>query len=360
MANQLKVEKSKESNVQFIDEFLSKYIEDFLIAKKKKSERTYINYKKDLEDFFKAVLGKEIEFVTKKDFESISLETLITYFNDLYELEKEEGVRKYANSTINRKQSTVKQLIRYLKARDIIKFELDGLDLIENLPSDNKNIEAIPFDTAMKYANWFLYNEKEKPLEKYLITKLAIDTGLRATELINLKWNQFVIDGDNVIMRGVGKGNKKWIEKISLEFYRELEQLKKDVDTSGDTRLFTIEYYTLANMMKRAKVALKHQDRNYSFHSFKKTAVTMAYRLTGDILEAQRKGRHSSLDTTRIYTQEEDYGITGLVSLGAETSPTLYKEVEHELLIKALESMNKDMIYILNSKINTLKNNSEN
>ena len=64
--------------------------------------------------------------------------------------------------------------------------------------------------------------------------------------------------------------------------------------------------------------------------------------------------RYTSLDTTRLYTEIEDYGITGLISLGDSVPKDLYKTVNKETLIKAIELMNKDFTFILNSKISEI------
>ena len=324
-------------------------VDSFLNEKKKHNINTYRNYKVDIEHFFKVHFGKSYKDVTFNELNSKSdIDSMMEYFNFLFELTNTIGERALSNSTINRKQVSVKQLMKWFKMKRVLIEDITDLSYIKQLPKETNNIEMIPFDVALSYAQWFKDNEKDRPLEKYLITRLAIDTGLRAIELVKLKWSQFTVDNNVVIMRGVGKGNKKWIEKISLEFYHELEQLKSN---KNNDNLFTIKYHTIPSMMNRAKKSFGHEGKNYSFHSFKKTSVNMAYRLTGDILEAQRKGRHSSLDTTRIYTEAEDYGITGLISLGDDIPIDLYKTVDKDLLLEALEKMNSDFLYILNSKI---------
>lgn len=334
------------------DSKISEAVLSFLDDKKKRNTNTYKSYKSDVDHFFLNHFNKKFSEVTFNELngEKTDIEQLIGYFNILFESFTYGEKRAFSNSTINRKQTTVKQLLKFLKMKKVLIKDLTDLEFINQFPKDTETIEMIPFEVALKYAEWFKKNEVEKPLEKYLITKLAIDSGLRATELIKLKWNQFTVDSDIVIIRGIGKGNKKWVEKISLDFYNELEELKK-ADTRLTDNLFTIKYHTIPNMMNRAKKALGHDGKNYSFHSFKKTSVSMTYRLTGDILECQRKGRHASLDTTRIYLQEEEYGMTGLISLGGDVPTDLYKTVDHDCLVEAIEEMNKDFLFILNHKI---------
>lgn len=348
------------------DDLIGHYVDDFLKNKKRTSMNTHDNYKVDIEQFFNEHFGKSYRHVTTNELNGPKGEApaIVEYFNNMANKEDLFGKPYYSNSTINRKQSSIKQLLKYLKMRRVYTWEVGELELINQLPSDTNSIEVIPFDVAMQYAEWFKHNEKTKPLEKYIITKMAIDTGLRATELIDLKWSQFTVEEgvDYVLIKGKGKGGKKWIEKISLEFFKEIEQLKTLPDRAGgvaEGKVFTLKYHTLPNMMNRAKKAFGHEDRNYSFHSFKKTAVTSTYRLTGDFLEAAKKGRHSSLNTTRMYTEEEDYGITGLISLGGDVDAELYKKVEHSTLLEAIEKMNTDFKFILNYKIKQVEKQKE-
>ncbi len=334
--------------VELHDRSLVASIEQFLNQKKQRNENTYINYHNDITQFFTVVFDKGYEYVTENEFNSdkTTLNGIIQYLDYLYELKDNEGNKLYSNSTINRKQASIKALLKFLKIKKLYHNDLSELELITNLPKDTKSIEVLSFDRAMEYANWFKKNEKNKRDEKYLIVKLAIDTGLRASELLKLEWNQFKVEETSVLMNGYGKGNKKWIERISLPFYKEIEALKND-----SNKVFSLTYSDLCKMMIRARESLGDSDKAISFHSFKKCAVSSVYKLTGDILEAQRKGRHESLDTTRIYLQSEDYGITGIISLGDEVDHEVYKKVDQEVLYQAIEEMNKDFIFILNSKI---------
>lgn len=352
-----------ENVVDINDSKIGEAVSSFLDGKKKRNTNTYKNYKTDIEHFFETHFGKHYKDVTFNELNSelTDFEGLLEYFNLLFESVRTTGKRAFSNNTINRKQASIKQMLRFLKLKKVLVKDLTDLAHINQFPKDTDNIEMIPFEEALRYAEWFKKNEPDRGIEKYLITKLAIDTGLRATELVKLKWSDFTVDNNIVIMRGLGKGNRKWLEKISLDFYHEIIEELKPIEANGNDNVFNIKYHALPNMMNRAKIALGHEGKSYSFHSFKKTSVNMAYRLTGDILEAKRKGRHASLDTTNIYVQAEDYGMTGLISLGGEIPNDLYKTVDPDILMQALEEINKDFLFILNHKVQEkLKLNDDN
>lgn len=338
--------------VELHDRGLLTSIEQFFTQKKQRNKNTFKSYYNDIDHFFNSVFGKSYMYVTEHEFnEKTTLEYIMAYFDELFYQVDDDGNRLFSNATINRKQSSVKGLLKFLKVKKAYIHDLSELDLIKNLPKETKTIEVISFEHAMEYAEWLKKNERFKGEEKYMIIKLAIDTGLRASELISLKWNQFTIEGETVLMNGYGKGNKKWIERINIDLYNELLPFKNDSE-----KVFSLSYSDLSKMMNRAKNALGDSDRAISFHSFKKCAVSSVFKMTGNILKAQNKGKHNSILTTRIYLENEDYGMTGIVSLGGEIDDKeLYKKVDKKTLLKAIESMNKDFLFVLNSKIKELQ-----
>ncbi|MFS0643760.1 tyrosine-type recombinase/integrase [Siminovitchia sp. 179-K 8D1 HS] len=324
-----------------------KIIEEFLQSKKLKNKNTYLAYSTDIKQLIEGLFtNKSIYNVTKRELNSINLSKLTSYFSELYELAKSKKIR-CSNNTLNRKQSTAKEFIRYLKARNVIETEISYLDLIESFPDDSESIEYMPLDIAKQYAEHIRKFEKHKAEEKYRLVLLAIDSGLRLSEILSIRWNDFIEEDGFVLIRGRGKGNKKWIEKISYELYNLILEIK----SGNNDKVFTLTPKNVTDMMKRTKKALRHDNRNYSFHSFRKTAVTFTRRITGSVREAQRKGRHSNVATTEIYLAEEEYPMTGAISLGQGLNHNLYREVSHKELIEALSEMNKDTLFALNMKL---------
>lgn len=339
-------------NTPYMNEYIGEHINEFLDKVNAKSKNTYISYKGSLNKIFKDMLfGKEFKYVTKNDIESLTPKILINYFKSLQEELNEDDEPKYKNSTINKHMSVIKKFINYLKNWDIINYDTNKLDLMESYPDTREEIEMIPFDLAMKYASHF--KEEDQGIEKQLIIKLAIDTALRATELIELKWSNFTVVEDGVIMKShgnnKGKGNKEWIDKIDKELYEELLQLKSIGNTE---KLFTLTYKQLAGMMDRGNELLNNTGIKYSFHSFKKLAVTMCYLNNNNCIDtAMKKARHSNVNTTMRYLRLTNLNVTGVMSNIMNTEETLYKSASHELLLECLGEMRQDMLVILNNKI---------
>lgn len=341
----------------YINEFIGVHIEDFLNECKKKSKNTYVSYKGSLNKIFKEILMKtDYKYVTKGDIESFTPKLLNQYFQSLHEELNNDDEPKFKNSTINKHMSVTKELIRYLKNWDIINYDTGKLDLVKSYPDTREEIEMIPFDLAMEYAHYF--KEEEQGLEKYLIIKLAIETGLRALDLIEIKWSNFTVTDDGVVMKShgynKGKGNKEWIDKIDKEVFEELLQLKELGNTD---KLFTLTYKQLTGMMERGNDLLNKTGVRYSFHSFKKLAVTMCYLNNNNCIDtAMKKARHSNVNTTMRYLRLTNLNVTGVMSSMMTTDVDLYKTASHELLLECLGEMRQDMLVILNAKINAKLN----
>ncbi|MEQ6355153.1 site-specific integrase [Lysinibacillus sp. M3] len=337
----------------YIDDYICENIEEFLKFKGRRSINTEKTYRSALNMIFKDKLFKsEYKYITVNDIENkLNSDVLFEYFDDMFYREKEDGTRKYSNQTINNRQSAIKSLIEYLRGRKVIKYDLDDLTILESLPTTGEEIEMIPFDLAMKYAEYF--GRESQGLEKSLIINLATETGMRAKELLSAEWSNFIEVEDGVILKSngynKGKGNKEWIDKISKELYNELLQLKT---IGNEKKLFTLTYKQLDGMMKRGNRILNKTGIDYSFHSFKKLAVTMCYLNNGNCIDsAMKKARHSNVNTTMRYLRLTDLNVTGIISAKMNTSEKLYKTVSHELLLECLEEMRPEMLLLLNNKI---------
>lgn len=349
-------------NTQYLDNYIGEYIEEFLKVKGKKSLNTQNTYRTSLNQVFKDILKNKVyKYITVKNIEyDLRSEVLFEYFDALYYAEKEDGTKKYSNQTINNRQSAIKSLITYLKTKKIngenlIKYDLDDLKVIESLKNTGEDIEMIPFELAMNYIDFF--SKQEKGLEKSLIMELAIDSALRASELLKVEWSNFTPVEDGVIMKShghnKGKGNEEWIDKISFELYNKLLKLK---DIGNTHKLFTLTYKELAVMMNRGDLLLNHTGIKYTFHSFKKLAVTMCYLNNGNCIDsAMKKARHKNVNTTMRYLRLTNLNVTGIISAKMTTDEDVYKTVSHELLLEALSEMRPEMLLLLNNKIKNKK-----
>lgn len=322
-----------------------KAIDQFLNEYDKQSKNTVQGYKGDIEKFLHKVYEKTIDTITVEELDCLDFDSFSEYIN---------GIKDSSNSTVNRHTSTIRTMMDHLKKRNVITSEIGYLDLIKLKRNNSKRIDVMPRAVVLNYISE-AGREKNHAKKKQNLIMFAVDTALRMEDYLEMKWDQFSPQEDWVIVKGYGKGGKMWIEKISYKVYNSLLEMRQ----GNESMVFTpLSEKNVTDMMNRIKLRLGYQDRTYSFHSLKKTAVTFTYRLTGDILEAMKKGKHSNLDTTRIYLEEEDYGMTGMFSLGDHDSD-LYKKIAHDELLMALSELNKDTLHLLNIKIDSLKRKAE-
>lgn len=340
-----------EKVVKFENESTKIYdqIEKFLAQHSYKSEGTRTAYESDIKMFFSILKKKDVQHLTLEDIQ-ITLDDFEDYVAYLYNLRKDDGERQYANKTINRKVTSVKSLIRYLAGKKLVK-DVSFLELMKSLPEESNQYGVLEAHEVFQMAE-LARKESFKGETKRLLILLSLDTCIRKTALLNLKWSNFIKKEDGYLIQVVDKGNKEFRQLISKDFYDELLTIKID----DSDKVFGIDRNRVDEMMKRLRKQMNIPDeRNIVFHSIRKAGVTYRYRLTGDILEAQRAANHSSIGTTQIYLQHEDYGAMGAVSGGGKISEDLYKEVDHETLLEAISMMKKDYMLLLNMKINEIQ-----
>lgn len=329
------------------DKTIGFYIERFLKARALNSINTSKNYESALQMISKEIFNKDLYDLTKGEIESLTFDKITDYMYHLLE-------NRNTNNTVNSRLGAIRSFIRFLSAREVINYDVSKLDLIDNLKDDSEKTEMIPEETLMRYVDYFEQNERNG-LEKKWASLLLLETGNRADEIVQINKNQFVKDGDTYILKSKGKnrgkGNKEYFERIGSEMYEELMKLNPELD-----RVFSISYRSLYDAFQRANDHFENKLIRYTPHSIKHLTLLLEWRYTGDILAVQRKGKHSSLETTRRYLKIEDHLIVGAYTRGISTNLDKYKEVELSTLISVIDTLPLEFRVILNQKLeNTLK-----
>lgn len=134
---------------------------------------------------------------------------------------------------------------------------------------------------------------KPKPNRDDLLIQLAIATGARASELLQIKTNDISISNKkkgSVFIRGL-KGSKSRTIPIKAELARAIQQLKTD-ETS---RPFPITYNRLFQIWDL------YRPNGKKFHALRHTFAVNLYRKTKDIRLVQIALGHSDVQNTSIY-----------------------------------------------------------
>jgi integrase len=298
--------------------------------------------------------GSELEYLNMRDI-SITQEDFESYIETLCSLKDKDGKNLYVNKTINKKIASLKGLVRYLKKKKVIETDISYLELIKGEQVRKNSYGVLEVHEVIEMSELCLQERNKGVIKKNLIL-FAFKTGLRLSENLDLTWNSFIKKGQEIFVKGIGKGNKPFEIKIPNETYEELQTLNK-----GQNKVFDISDRRVVDLMDNLRTKMNMQpERQIVFHSIRKAAGTLVYRTTGDILSAMRFLRHENVTTTQIYLGANDYEVNDIIFSADKINDSLYKQVSNEELLEAIDNLPKNMKLILNLKIQELLNNKRN
>jgi integrase/recombinase XerC len=124
-----------------------------------------------------------------------------------------------------------------------------------------------------------------------LLIGLALRTGARAQELLNIQKSDLDVDGKSVLIRGIKNSDDRLIP-LEKTFFKKLLEYSKTIE--GET-LFPISYDRLVDIWNHYRPTKK------KFHSLRHTFAIELYRATKDILLVKAAMGHRSLLNTMIY-----------------------------------------------------------
>ncbi len=272
---------------------LKKY-EEYLLYEKKYPLNTVNSYISDI-SFFLSYISSMNKKVT--DVDKNIVRNYLKILSDL----------KYNNSTIARKLSSLRSYFAYLLANKKIKNNI--FNLINNPKKEKKLPNFLTYqefeDLIFSIDNNDIYAKRNK-----LILELLLASGLRVSELVNIKLED--IDINNKSIRVVGKGSKERIVYFNLHTETSLKdyldnsrsKLLKNRKSSylfinnKSTKLTREGVFEIINKIA-TKANIKH---HLSPHVLRHTFATFLLNEGADIRSVQTLLGHESLSTTQIYT----------------------------------------------------------
>ena len=275
---------------------LSNNIESFLkyLHNNKRYPETTINsYKRDLDNYYGYLEANKINYKT------ITKEEIRNYLKYLDSLE-------YSNNTVSRILSALRHFYSYLINEDILTSNI--FKSIRNPKKERKLPNFLQGDEFDRIVECIDLNT-DLGIRNRLICEMLYATGLRVSELTNIKLND--INYDIKEIRVTGKGDK---DRIVLFGDYCLLYLKKYLPCRD--RLLNgkkNEYLLLNNQGSQLtsrgvediidkcvnEAALKH---HISPHVLRHTFATDMLNNGADLKSVQELLGHSSLSTTQIYT----------------------------------------------------------
>lgn len=263
-----------------------KHIEKWLLTKNK---ATRSSYRSDLSLFF--------DFFAQKN-QSVSLKEITAEHVSIF-LEKH---KHFEASTLARKKAAISSLLKYLVKKEyILKNPCELLDPI-----------SVPDKTYFKVLDHELIKkmiEEESNFRNKTILRTLYKTGLRVSELINLKFSSIRFRNNKFEMVVIGKGRKARLIKIDERTYLDMVELKSEDTKNSDDYVFrskkTKNKLSRVAVWEIVKKAAKNAkiDPAVSTHWLRHSHATLAHEKGEDSLVIQKTLGHQSLSTTKKYTQ---------------------------------------------------------
>ena len=269
---------------------------DYLKYEKRYSPHTIISYETDLRDFDNYI-NRQYGNILLKD---ISHGFIRGWLAGLKE-------QKLTSKSLNRKISTLRSFFKYQLRTG--KLEISPMTNVMT----PKNSRRLPVfikepDTEELIRTLSGITEDWKTLNAKMLIILLYNTGMRISELINLKEKQLDLGRSQI--KVLGKGNKERIIPVSKELVKNIDEYrqlkKKEFEKTEDALLVTEKgkkmYPKYAYLLVRQCLADTGTLDKKSPHVLRHTFATHLMNSGADLNAVKELLGHSSLASTQIYT----------------------------------------------------------
>lgn len=280
---------SKHLECPWIESFLN-----HLKLEKRYSEHTCINYRIDLTAFWNFLVqdGKitHIKEVTKEHIR-----------NWIVVLLRQEKCNSYG---VNRKIATLNSFYRYLLAtQKILSSPMLG---IQSVKTPNRLPKAMEYSQVEKVLDFKdIFAKSKYPLRDQLVLELLYGTGMRLSELLNLKVSNIDISRSQI--KVLGKGNKeRWIP-ITTHLNHMIENYLKETSKSLEDYLITTPNGNPAYPMLIQRIVKQYfgqtQCDKKSPHALRHSFATHLLNNGAPLKSIKELLGHSQISTTTLYTK---------------------------------------------------------
>lgn len=274
---------------KIVDDYL-----DYLCYEKNYSNNTITNYSDDICEYLDYVDSEGLDFRN------------ILYSDIRFYLMYLKDTKKDNNSSIDRKLSAIRGFYKYLANNKVVK------NNVFSLVSGPKKSKRLP--------RFFEYNELEELFDACdlgtslgqrdrLLLEMLYATGVRVSELVNIKVSDIDEGGHSILV--LGKGNKEryvtygdYCSEI-LDLYLSDGYLKLNTNKScylflnnnGGNLTDRGVRYILDRIIKHTSI-----QKNISPHMIRHSFATHLLNEGADLLSVQKLLGHESIKATQIYT----------------------------------------------------------
>ena len=265
---------------------------EYIKFEKRYSQHTLISYQNDLEQFF--------GYLTQFDSPSIPHITPSFIRSWLAELKGEE---KLTSKSIVRKISTLKSFFKFQLRKGVIDASpmttITAPKISKRLPHFIKETDI---ETLFKHVE---FTDDWKGRTSQIILQLFYSTGIRLSELINLKESQ--VDHYNQQIKVLGKGNKERVIPVSADLLNNIKTYIANSPSKEVQNVFVnpkgkpLNPRVVYKAVNTYLTAITTIDKK-SPHVLRHTFATHLMNNGADLNAVKELLGHSSLAATQVYT----------------------------------------------------------
>lgn len=266
---------------------------------KNRSLNTLNAYESDLNDFFS--LFSDLNCMNE-----ISLFDIETVYID-HLLEKGNGATSRA-----RKLSSLRSFYRWAFLNGLIDSNIfESIEMPKIPHKEPKVMDMNEVKAVMESVKNDEGRESESESGRnFAILSLMFSTGVRRSEVTEIKLNDLNLDNNSILIHG--KGNKERIvyfnDSVKNTLIQYLESQRKLLNSAFNSDyLFVSKKSEKLSAVSINRIVNKYlesagiKEKGYTAHSTRKAFATCIYEATKDIVAVQRLLGHSSIATTQVY-----------------------------------------------------------
>ena len=263
---------------------------DYLFIEKGLSQNSVKSYQSDLLHFMEwsiQVLKIPAKLTTSQD-----INKYIKYLFD----------QDFKSSSVNRKISSIKAYFIFLKKKKYINV-IPTEDM--PIPKQNKNLPNSMSEKDVETLLSCINTKKDIEIRDKAMVELLYATGVRVSELINIKFSN--IDMNRNVVRVLGKGSKERLIPFGDQAHDSITKYLQIRGKSQSKELFLSnrgKILSRVSFWNRVKVYLIRCNlkSNISPHTLRHAFATHLLNRGADLRSVQMLLGHSDLSTTQIYT----------------------------------------------------------
>ncbi len=266
---------------------------EYLQFEKRYSMHTISNYEIDLQEFYQ-FLQTTFEINNLEEVRAVHIRNWMAAMLD----------KSLHPNTVKRKRSALNSFYKFCNKNNIVAANPTSALVVPKSPKPIPQfVEQTKMDNLFDATTQSIFSANELGLQHQLIIDLFYQTGMRLSELINLKITD--IDFSRQIVKVLGKRNKERMIPMSSDF---LNQLKGYINSLENAQTFLFEtngkplYPKYVQRLVKKYLSLITTIQKKSPHVLRHTFATHMLNHGAELIAVKELLGHTSLAATQVYT----------------------------------------------------------